>query len=137
MRRCFPFLLPFLSLFLFLSACGDKSDRDAVLAVAVKRQQALTSRDISLYLPLISPHYQDKGRDHAVKARELTDILASFDKIDYRSLDRRVEVQGDSATVTGSYELRVTGNGKEMDLAGKEELRLRKEAGVWKIVGGL
>lgn len=129
------FLLLFL--LIFLSACSDTSDRDAVLAVAVKRQQALTSRDIHLYLPLISPHYQDKGRDHAAKARELTDILASFDKIDYRSLDRRVEVQGDSATVTGSYELRVTGKGKDMELAGKEELRLRKEAGVWKIVGGL
>lgn len=133
MQRFFLLLL----LLIFLSACSDTSDRDAVLAVAVKRQQALTSRDINLYLPLISPHYQDKGRDQAAKARELTDILASFERIDYRSLDRRVEVQSDSATVTGSYELRVMQKGKEMELAGKEELRLRKEAGVWKIVGGL
>ena len=133
MRR---FSLLFLLLFL-LSACSSKSDRDAVLAVAVERQQALTSRDIHRYLPLLSPHYQDKGRDYAAKARELTDILTSFDRIDYRSLDRRVEVHGDRATVTGSYELRVVRQGKEMALAGKEELQLRKEGGKWKIVGGL
>lgn len=124
---------------LLLIACSSKSDpdRDAVMAVAVKRQQALTSRNINLYLPLISPHYKDKGRDYNAKARELQDILTSFDKIDYRSLDRRVEVQGDRATVTGSYELRVMAKGKEMELAGKEELRLQKEGGEWRIVGGL
>ncbi|RII26402.1 MAG: DUF4440 domain-containing protein [Geobacter sp.] len=133
MRR---FFLLFILLF-SLSACSSKSDRDAVLAVAVERQQALTSRDINRYLPLLSPHYQDKGRDYAVKARELTDILTSFDRIDYRSLDRRVDVRGDRATVTGSYELRVVRQGKAMELAGKEELQLRKEGGEWKIVGGL
>ena len=129
------FLLVFL--LISLSACSSKSDRDAVLAVAVERQQALTSRDINRYLPLISQQYQDKGRDYAAKTLELKDILTSFDRIDYRSLDRRVDVHGDRATVTGSYELRVMGKGKEMELAGKEELQLRKEEGGWKIVGGL
>ncbi|GFE56152.1 nuclear transport factor 2 family protein [Geobacter sp. AOG1] len=122
---------------LFLFACSSNADRDAVLAVAVKRQQALTSRDINRYLPLLSPHYQDKGRDYAAKSRELAEILSSFDRIDYRSRGRRVEVHGDRATINGSYELRVTTRGKEMELAGKEELRFQKEGGEWKIVGGL
>jgi hypothetical protein len=127
-------LLVFLSL---LPGCSNRLDRDAVMAVAIKRQQALTTKDINLYLTLLSPHYQDKGLDYAAKSRELKETLSSFDRIDYRSHDRRVEVKGDRATVTGSYGLRVMMRGKEVELEGKEELRLLKEAGEWKIVGGL
>ena len=105
--------------------------------MAVKRQQALLHKDVNLYLSIISRHYQDKGVDFTAKKKELESNFAVFDRIDYRSDGIAIDVTGGRATISGNYGLKVFIKGKELKLAGKEELRLVKESGGWKIVGGL
>lgn len=131
---------PILALALCLSVvgCSDShTDRKAIEAVLLQRQQALASKDLPLYLSIISPDYHNKGTDYAAKRAEIAATFAAFDRIDYRATDRRVEIHGDNATVAESYTLRVVGGGKGVTLAGREEVRFRREAGGWKIVGGL
>jgi hypothetical protein len=122
---------------LFLGCAGPTTDRLAVEAVAAKRQQALNRKDIALYLSIISPAYNDKGKDYAAKARELEASFRTFDRIEYHSLDRKIEIGGAQATVSGTYRMTVVRRGKELSLEGVERIRLAKGADGWRIVGGL
>ena len=126
----------FLLLLIFGCSAGS-ADREAVEAVAIKRQQALTTKDITLYLSILSPAYNDKGKNYAAEKKELEENFRSFDRIDYRSLDRHIEVSGDRATISGTYRLTIRNRGNEINLEGVEHLRLAREADGWKIVGGL
>lgn len=104
----------------------------------IQRQQALHHKDISSYLSLISPDYRDKGQDLTAKKNELTANFASLERIEYRSDGYDILIDGNGATVSGTYRLKIVKKGQVLDLEGKESLRLRKEAGGgWLIVGGL
>ncbi|KAF0219534.1 MAG: hypothetical protein FD174_1994 [Geobacteraceae bacterium] len=128
----------FCLLILIIAGCGgSEADRQAVTAVAVKRQQALNSKDIALYISLLSGDYQDKGKNLAAKKAELEATFNAFDRLDYRFSDPRVDIKGDRATISGDYVLRVTTKGKDLSLEGKEHILLKKEHGGWKIIGGL
>lgn len=128
----------FCLLLLAIAGCnGSAADREAVIAVAVKRQQALNNKDISLYSSLLSRDYHDKGKNFSAKKNELQATFNAFDRIDYRFSDSRVEIKGDRATFSGDYVLRITTKGKELNLEGKELILLKKEPGGWKIIGGL
>ena len=116
---------------------GSGKDREELQSIAVKRQQALLHKDIKLYLSIISRNYLDKGVEFAAKKKELEANFSAFDRIDYRSDGITVNISGSRATISGNYGLKVFVKGKELRLAGKEELRLEKEPGGWKITGGL
>ena len=121
-----------------LAGCASADhDRQAIAAVARQREQALTTRDLSLYLAILSPDYRDKGKDYAVKRAELATLLQNGQRLSYRCDDLTITVRGDQATYRCSYTLRVTGQRGEWEMAGREEIRLRKEANGWKIIGGL
>jgi ketosteroid isomerase-like protein len=122
---------------LLLSLAGCAQEQRTVEEVLRQREQALATGDASLYASLISPAYRDKGVDSRAKREELAQTLASFGPVAYRSLGRDIAVHGDSATVTGRYAMKVTAAGKALELAGEETIRLRREAGGWKIVGGI
>ena len=125
-------------LVLVVAGCnGSTADREAIIAVAVKRQQALKNKDISLYSSLLSRDYQDKGKNFPAKKEELQATLNAFDRIDYRFSNPRVEIKGGRAILSGDFMLRITTKGKELNLEGKELLQLKKEPGGWKIIGGL
>lgn len=127
-------LLPAL---LLLALTGCAPERRTVEEVMRQREQALATADATLYASLISPAYQDKGVNSRAKRAELAKTLAAFGPVSYRSLGRTVAVKGDSATVTGRYAMKVTVAGKPLELAGEETIRLRRETGEWKIVGGI
>ena len=122
-----------------ISGCAgtDPAERAAVAAVAAKRREAITTRNPALYLTLLSRDYRDKGQDYAAMARQLTRSLSTPDPVDYRSEEQQITVTGRTAVIRGSYLLRTRVRGSELELRGKEEIRLRKEAGGWKIIGGL
>lgn len=121
-----------------LAGCSPNDrDRQAITAVARQREQALTNRDLSLYLAILSPDYRDKGKDYAAKRAELATLLQSGQRLSYRCDDLTITVRGDQATYRCGYSLRVTGQRGEWEMAGREEIRLRKEAAGWKIIGGL
>lgn len=125
-------------LMVFACGCsGSAGDRQAITTVATKRQQALNTKDIALYATLLSRDYRDKGENFATKKEKLATTFAAFDRLDYRMSDMRVEIKGGEATVSGNFVLRVTHKGKNLNLEGKENLRLKKENGGWKIIGGL
>lgn len=131
-------LRAWLLLLLLTAGCSlPNGDRAAVEAVAEKRSRALSGKDLNLYHSLLSRDYRDKGKDFAAKSAELAEEFRAFDRIAYRPLNRRVEVRRERATITGDYALKVAIRGKTLELAGREEIRLRKEPGGWKIVGGL
>jgi len=135
LTRHFPF---WLLLVLALAGCSaSSSERQAVEQVLNHRQQALDSKDISRYKTLLSRNYQDKGKDYAAKVAELAALFTTFERIEARFFDRRVELTRDSAVVAEQYALRVTRPGKSFTFAGKQSLTLRKEADGWKIVAGL
>lgn len=127
---------PLLALLLIALAGCARQER-TIEEVMRQREQALATADATLYAALISPAYRDKGIDSRTKREELAQTLAAFGPVSYRSLDRTVAVDGDSATVTGRYTMKVTAAGKPLELAGEETIRLRREAGGWKIVGGI
>ena len=122
---------------LVLGCNTGNADRAAVAAVAAARCQALTSHDLPGYLALLSPAYADKGLDYQAKALQLTSTLQAFPQIKFRIERQQITVTGKTATIKESYILRTTVKGEEMTLGGEELLRLRKEPGGWKIVGGL
>ncbi len=122
---------------LMFACTGQSADRQALQSVAIQRQQALRNKDLNLYLTLLSRDYQDKGRDFAAKKKELESNFALFDRIEYRSDGYTIVINGDRATISGSYGLEVVIGGKTLKFAGKETLRLKKEPGGWKIVAGL
>ncbi|CAG0992289.1 hypothetical protein GEOBC_02439 [Geobacteraceae bacterium] len=120
-----------------LALAGCTPEQRTVEEVMRQREQALSTADATLYASLISPAYRDKGVDSRAKREELSQTLASFGPVAYRSLGRDIAVHGDSATVTGRYAMKVTVAGKPLELAGEETIRLRRDAGDWKIVGGI
>ncbi|TWJ33009.1 nuclear transport factor 2 family protein [Geobacter argillaceus] len=121
-----------------LAACNDGSaDRKAVSLVATGRYQALTTRNVGLYLTLISRTYHDKEKDYNGKARELADTLVNSDGFAYRGTIEEIDVTGDHAVVRGAYTMRVRIKGQTLALQGKETIRLQREAGGWRITGGL
>lgn len=122
---------------LILVLAGCSGDRQAVESVASQRDKALATGDISLYISLLSPNYRDKGKDFQTKRAELEGMFHSFGPVSYRSLGRKVTIRGDEANVTGRYVLKAAMRGKPLELAGEEDLRLRRESGKWKIIGGL
>ncbi|RNC66602.1 MAG: nuclear transport factor 2 family protein [Desulfuromonadales bacterium] len=129
-------LLSALLLFLSLTGCGN-ADRRAVEEVLHRREQAMATGDTALYASIISSAYQDKGMDCRAKNEDMIKIMNGFGRIDYRSLNRTVQIEGDSATVSDRYAMKVTFRGKPLELAGEATLRLRRETGGWKIVAGL
>lgn len=126
-----------LPLILLSLAAGCSREGRTIEEVLHQRERALATADATLYASLISPAYRDKGVDSRTKREELAQTLAAFGPVSYRTLVRSIMVQGDSATVTGRYAMKVTAAGKPLELAGEETIRLRREAGDWKIVGGI
>lgn len=122
---------------LLLALAGCTRQESTIEHVLQQRQRALATADAALYASLISPAYRDKGIDSRTKREELAQTLAAFGPVSYRSLGRSIVVHGDSATVTGRYAMKVTASGKPLELAGEETIRLHREAGGWKIVGGI
>ncbi|WP_298438499.1 nuclear transport factor 2 family protein [Geobacter sp.] len=127
-------ILPLIAL---LALAGCSPQQRAVEEVMALRVKSLATADAPLYASLLSPAYRDKGKDFAAERAELERMIRGFGPVSYRSLGRTVAVNGPDATVTGRYAMKVTFRGRPLELTGEETLRLRRESGGWKIVGGL
>ncbi len=129
-------LFPFAVLFLILAACGA-SDENKIRETLNRREEALRKKDLSLYLTCISEAYQDKEEDlNRIKSR-IDGYFKNFDRIDYSSWDRSIQIDGREAAVVQQFHLEVEKGDKKHRYGGKEALFLRKEEGTWKIIRGL
>ena len=119
-----------------LFAC-QKADSEGIREVLQQREEALQKKDLALYLSCISRSYKEKNEDYEQLRNRIEGYFKTFDRIDYSSWDRSIQVDGESATVTQQFRLEVEKEGKRHQYAGKELLLLDKEGSHWKIMRGL
>ena len=129
-------LVCFVLLLLCLVAC-QKSDSEGIRQILQERETALQKKDLSLYLSCISKSYQDKNENYDQLQNRIQGYFKSFDRIDYSTWDRSIQVDGDRATVIQQFRLEVGKEGKLHPYAGKELLFLEKEGRDWRIRRGL
>ena len=134
-----PFVITLLSAVVAtMTACGpSQAEKNSVLRVMQMRAQAMNSRNVNLYLTVISPAYSDKGIDRTRLQDGLEAGFKVYDNVYYQPGEQKVQIKGKQAEVTGTYRMKVVIRGKEMVLDGKEHLLLTKEPDGWKIVAGL
>jgi len=133
MRRL---LSPFLLLLLIHAACGA-SDESKIRETLGRREEALRKKDLSLYLTCISESYHDKEEDVSRIKSRIDGYFKNFDRINYSSWDRSIQIDGREAAVVQQFHLEVEKGDKKHRYGGKEALFLRKEGGKWKIIRGL
>ncbi len=133
-------LIPlFTLLFVLVAAAGcARSDEEAIEVLLAKREKAIETRDIELYMSCISAHYNDRGADfEAIRKKAAEQIFSAYDSIDYTFRDRTIYPKGDRAFVVQKFYLEAAVGEKRRLMPGTETLELRRERGGWKIVGGL
>jgi hypothetical protein len=97
----------------------------------------LNSRNISHYVSVISPHYNDKGKNFIQLKESLEKNFRDFEQLSYEPGTRSITVAGDHAESVASYRMKVQMRGKEITLNGTEHIRLAKEPEGWKIIAGI
>ena len=132
MKRFFFFFL----MVLVLHACTS-SDQEKIERLLVQREEAFQKKNLALYLSCISKDYQDKEEDFEKLKNRISGYFETFDRIDYNAWDRSIRVEGKSATAIQQFSIEVEKKGNKNHYAGKEALRLHKQGGEWKIIGGL
>ncbi len=132
-------LLGILCLSLLLASGCSRSDHDQgeILQIITTRANALNSRDISRYISVVSPQYNDKGKSFAELKENLEKNFRVFEQISYEAETPEISVDGNRARSVAAYRMKILVRGKEMTLNGTERLRLTKEPEGWKIIGGL
>jgi ketosteroid isomerase-like protein len=126
-----------LLLILFILLACASSEEEKIVQVLKTREASFQKKDLALYLSCISQAYQDKDEDFVRLKRRIEGYFKTFDKIDYHSWDRTVEVQGESAVAVQQFNLEVEKGGKKNQFSDKESIILRKEGKGWKIISGL
>lgn len=123
---------------LFTAACS-KSDQDKteILSLIATRSAALNSKDLARYVSVVSPEYNDKGKDFTRLKTDLEKNFNTMKQLSYEADQPAITINGNQAAATGSYRMKVHVRGRELALNGKEHLRLRKEPGGWKIIAGI
>ncbi len=121
---------------LCLLAC-QKVDSEGIRQVLQRREEALQKKDLALYVSCLSKSYKDKNENYDQLKNRIDGYFKTFDRIDYSSWDRSIQVDGESATVIQQFRLEVEKEGKRHQYAGKELLLLDKEGSHWKIMRGL
>jgi len=121
-----------------MAGCGShQAEKEDLLRVVQIRSQALNSRNMGLYLGVISPAYSDKGKDLVLLRDGLEAGFKVYDHVSYQADEQKVTINGKRAEVAGRYRMKVVIRGHEMVLDGTERLTLAKEADGWKIIAGL
>jgi hypothetical protein len=128
--------LSFLLSLLFLLAC-QVSQEEKIYQILNRRQEALQKKDLSLYLSCISKAYQDKEEDFDGLRKRIEGYFKTFDRINYSSWDRTIQIDGEAAIVVQQFSLVVEKGEKKNRYSGKEGLFLKKEGREWKIIRGL
>lgn len=123
---------------LFTSGCA-KTDRISleISQLLDARATALNSKNISLYLSLISSKYNDKGKSFINIKDNIVTNFKKFDKIVYEADTPSISFDGKSVESIRNYRLKVTVYGKDSTLNGIEHLKFNKEADGWKIIAGI
>ncbi|OGP67877.1 MAG: hypothetical protein A2169_07785 [Deltaproteobacteria bacterium RBG_13_47_9] len=126
----------FLFAVFFLLAC-QVSEEEKIDQLLSRREEALKQKNLSLYLSCISKTYQDKDEDFIRLQCRIEGYFKAFDRIEYSSWDRSIDIEGETATVIHQFNLEVEKGEKKNRYSGKEALFFKKEGKEWKIIKGL
>ena len=129
-------LLCLLFTFFFFLAC-QISEEEKINQILNRREEAFQEKDLSLYLSFISKDYQDKDEDYHRLQNRIGGYFKAFEKIQYSSWDRSIQIDGEKATVIQQFYLEVEKGEKKNRYSGKEALFFRKEGRKWMIIKGL
>jgi hypothetical protein len=123
---------------LSLSGCSSSDGEfQAIRQVLAIRSKALNSRDLSGYLSVVSPQYNDKGKDFKQLRESLDKNFREYKKFSYEAENPSISVNGGSAESVSSYRMNVEVKGQVMTLKGVERLKLAKEPEGWKVIAGI
>ena len=86
---------------LFLLAC-QVSEEERIYQVVNRREEALRNKDLSLYLSCISKTYHGKDEDFDRLRNRIGGYFSAFDRIEYSSWGRSIQMEGDTARVIQS-----------------------------------
>ncbi len=122
-------------LIVFLSAC-TASDKAEIHKLLDLRNTAISQKDMATYTQLLGKQYQLSDAGHVIKS--MRHMFDNFDQIEMTSRDRRIQLKDDNhAICEQTYILRVLSDGQWRKIVQREQLKLRKENGAWKIISGL
>ena len=133
MRR--PLTILLLTLFTLVSC--QISDEDKIHQTLNRREEALQTKDLPLYLSCISNAYRDKEEDFGQLQKRIEGYFRTFDQIKYYNWDRSVHIEGDRAWITQQFHLEVEKEGRTKRYSGTEALFFEREGRKWKIIKGL
>lgn len=131
------FLIFIATLFL-LAGCGNADrNRQEILKTLAIRSNALNTRDSSLYFSTVSSRYNDKGRNLMQLKEGVEKNFREFEQISYECGATSITVNSSEAYSVCDYRMKMRVRGKEFELKGLEQLKLKKETDGWKIVSGI
>ena len=122
-----------------IDACG-RSDAKSIESVLERREDAIEARDLDLYLTCVSPAYNHAGQDIESLQKRIRTTFQIFNSIEIEATDLNITIEGDEARVSQMIHLIASAGSAESQRRERryeESLSLRKEAGEWKITGGL
>lgn len=119
------------------ASCGN-SQKDDITQILDKRQQALETKDVELYMGLISPDYNQKedgktiGYDQIKKSFE--DITGIFDTIQISEQDTNIKIQANTAEALRVSLIRASIEDSKSKFRVVDKIQLEKIDGNWMIV---
>ena len=127
-----------LAALLFVCSCTSTDEnQQKIRSVLEIRIRALNTRDSTNYLSVISPHYNDKGKQFAQLKDSLEKNLSESEQLSYVAEKATITINGSTAEAVSNYRLKIRVRGKELNFSGKEHLTLALEPNGWKIIAGI
>jgi len=118
-------------------SCGN-SQKDEVREVLDKREQALETKNVDLYMSLVSPDYKQKKDDKTVGYDEVKktflDTTGIFDSIDISEQETNIHVKANTADVIRVSLMRASIEDSKSKFRVIDKIQLEKIDGKWMIV---
>ena len=132
----FAALVHLIALVMVCEGCHP-SDRTGIELTLAKRETAIETRDMELYLTCISLDYQDRDKDLDALRDEISATFQTFDSIHYTFSDRTITIDGHEARVVQNVCIEAAAGSGQKEISSREILLLRKEGDEWRITRGL
>jgi len=127
-----------LLLLLFLTGCGNYSDKEEIHKVLDARDLAVSKHDISSYTLLLMQGYSFQGQSEFDVISRMRTLFKQFDATRMQSGDRVIRFPDNShAQCEQNYQLQVKVGNEWRKVHQRERILFTRTADGWKISGGL
>ena len=138
MRLYYSLLIIHFLLFITLS-CGNNSQDSEIESVMDKRKKAYETKDLELYMSLISPEHSWKKKDKPVVSagdieKNFVNTSKMFDTVKISDAERSIYIKGKEAEVVQLITVEATINDSKSKFKILEKLRLKQFDDKWLII---